>query len=125
MAGDEGPEPVPGAERAGCTRSAGAASERGELAVGDHLAARKPPQHPRAVAVEAVVQVELDIGEVVRLAREEGRQPSRQDMSRGLTLGHACNRPGQLGPEDAGAVEPDLADPEGRRLVLHQRRLHP
>ena len=71
MARDEGREPVARAEGAGRAGGAGPARERGQLAVGDDLAARDGPQRALAIAVEAVVEVELDVGEVVRLAREE------------------------------------------------------
>jgi len=57
VAGDEWSEPVAGAERAGGARSPGSAGERRKLAVGDDLAAWQRPQHPLAIAVEAVVQV--------------------------------------------------------------------
>ena len=61
----------------------GPPGERGELAVGDDLAARHRAERARAVAVEAVLELELDVGEVVRLAGEERREPSREDMAGG------------------------------------------
>ena len=53
--GHERRERAARAERPGGARGARAARERGELAVGDDLAARDRPQRARAVAVEAVV----------------------------------------------------------------------
>jgi hypothetical protein len=50
---------------------------RGQLAVGDDLAARDGTERARAFAVEAVLVVELDVGEVVGLAGKERRQPLR------------------------------------------------
>ena len=81
MAGDEGCKAVAGAKGPGGARSSGATRERGELTVGDNLTAPQRSQHARAIAVEAVIQVELDIGEVVRSACEERRQPSREDKT--------------------------------------------
>src|SRR6185369_16124812 len=71
-------EPVLGTERPRGPGRAGAAGERRELAVGDDLAPGQRTQDALAVAVEALVVVELDVGEVVRAAREERRQPSRE-----------------------------------------------
>ena len=50
--------------------------ERGELAVGDDLAARQTPKHVDAREVERAVllEVELDVGELDRLAGEERLQ---------------------------------------------------
>jgi hypothetical protein len=62
--GDERPQPVAGAERPGRTSSAGTAGESRELAVGDHLALRQRAEHALAVAVEAVVELERDAGEI-------------------------------------------------------------
>ena len=93
----------------GRTRRSRMPGERGELAVGDDLAARHGPQRAGALAVEAVVEVELDVGEVVRLAGEERVEPPREAAaSRDPT---ACaRRPRQLRPDDALALEPHLAD---------------
>src|SRR5579871_2641901 len=72
VARDERAEPVPRAERAGGAGGAGMPGERRELAVGDDLAARHAPEGSGALTVEAVVVVELDVGEVVRPTCEEG-----------------------------------------------------
>src|SRR5579885_3190150 len=122
VAGDERREPVAGAEAAGGAGRAGMPGERGELAVGDDLAAPDGPEGPRAVAVEAVVELELDVDEVVRGAGEERRQAARQGV-----LGRRAaerRRRGERRPEHAVAVEPELSDAEGRRLVPHDRRPH-
>ena len=108
-------EPVPGAERAGGTGRARTAGERGELAVGHDLAARHGAQRARAVAVEAVVELELDVGEVVGLAGEERGEAARQRVSRPGCLARRRG-PRQLRPDDAVVLQPQLADaPAGRR----------
>ena len=71
MAGDERREPVPRAEGAGGARGPRPAREGGELAVRDHLSPRHRAQDVLAVAVEAVVELELDVGEVILPAGEE------------------------------------------------------
>ena len=71
MAGNEGREPVPRTERAGSARGTRPARKGGELAVRDHFSPRQSAQDMLAVAVETVVELELDVGEVVLPAREE------------------------------------------------------
>src|SRR5690242_10218961 len=71
VARDERRQPVARAERARRPCRARPACERGELAVRDDLAPRHGAQHALAVAVETLVELELDIREVVRRAAEE------------------------------------------------------
>src|SRR5262249_55671294 len=122
VAGHERAQPVPGAERAGRAGGAGMAGERCELAVGDHLSARHGPERAGALAVEAVLVVELHVGEVVGLPREERSHAPRDRLRGGLLRGLA--RAGQLRPENALVVEPDLPYAEPGRLVPNQLRLH-
>ena len=90
--------------------------ERGELAVGDDLTARDGSQSAGAFAEEPVVEVELDVGEVVRLAAEERLEPPRRARPRApaTRLRRACAGPRQLGPDDPLALEPELPHSEAR-----------
>jgi hypothetical protein len=67
--------------------------------------------------------VELDVGEVVAPAAEEGRQALGERMAPDRPLDRAGSR--QLGVEHAAVlVEPDLADAEAGRVVQQGRRAH-
>ena len=70
----EEPEPVARAEAACRARGAGGAGERGELAVGDDLAARDLPQGAGHQERRLVLQVDGDVVEADLLALEYARQ---------------------------------------------------
>src|SRR5262249_36425324 len=99
-----------------------AARERGELAVRDDLAPRHGAKRTLAVAVEAVVELELHIREVVGLAGEERLQPCGQTVSKRHIVTWRGDR--QLGVEHSPAVEPELTHAPPRRLVPNQPRAH-
>src|SRR5581483_9122268 len=125
---EERRELAPRAEGAGGPRGARAPGERGELPVGDHLAARHAAEHARAFAVETALEPQRHVEEVVRHTREEARQPHRQTLERTLDQARRVSDPSltrQLAVEDtAVVVEPDLTDAPAWCVVLHERRLH-
>ena len=124
MAGDEGREAVARAEGPGRARRPGRSGERRQLTVGDDGAARQPAQDACTGREEPVrIEVELDVGEIVRLAGEEALEAARQGMRgrRGLRRG----RPGQLAVQHAAVLEPELTHAEARGAVAMMRRSHP
>ena len=124
--GQERGELAAGAERPGRARRARVAGERGQLAVGDDLAARDRSQRACAVGVEA---------------RPSSRRSGTSAKSSGAPAKYAISRPArtcpgsdpgtgplrtrQLAVEDTSVlVEPDLPHAPAGRVVLHERRLH-
>src|SRR4051794_22837669 len=128
MAGNEEAEPVAGAEGAGGPRGTRGARERRQLAVRHDLAPRDRPQLARAPLEERrlVLEVELDVVERVDAAREVPAQP--RDELPGAARSGAWHRfsagERQLVPDDAVAVEPELAHAPVLDLVRNQRHAH-
>ena len=108
-------------------RSARAPGERGELAVGHHLAAGHLPKRAGAVPVEPVRKNQGYVPEVVGPSVEKRLQTRRERLIivRRSSDVRQTPRARQLAVEDASLlVEPHLAHAEARSLVLHQRRFH-
>ncbi len=121
MAGDEEREPVPRAERPGGPSGPRPSSQSRELAVANDLAPGERSQSPLTLAVEAVVEVEQDVREVVAAAGEVRAQPFRQRMV-GEILRRSRHR--QLRPDDALGFEPQLAHSPAGNLVPYERGFH-
>ncbi len=126
MAGHERREAVAAAERTRRAGRARPARERRKLTVGDDLAARHFAEGAGAVAVEPVVELELDVCEVVRFAGEERLEPSAEwgFVAVRIDSGRTGAGPRQLRPDDALTFEPELPHPEARRGIPNEGRLH-
>src|SRR2546423_4296979 len=124
MARNEQAEAVGWAERARGSRGTGSAGQRGELPVGDDLAARDLPQGAGAAVEERrlVFEVELDLVERGVLAREVSLEQLDEPVR---PRGRRLARPGQLVPDDPPClVEPELPHAPAIGLVGQMRHRH-